>query len=109
MNAYTLEIVHILVQSCIIFFNNLLHLNLLHCCSCQKPVSHMSLLQRNSTESVIRTRFGGMVNPLCENTRTTGADDEAILNDTVKSRSLLPALVLLGLTIRGQQMARPSP
>jgi len=35
-----------------------------------------------------------MINPLCENTRSTGADDEAILNDAVKSRSLLPALVL---------------
>jgi len=35
-----------------------------------------------------------MINPLCKNTRSTGADDEAILNDTLKSRSLLPALVL---------------
>jgi len=67
------------------------------------------MLQRNGTESVIRARFGGMINPFYENSRSTGADDEAILNDTVKSRSLLPALVLLGLTIRGQQMARPSP
>jgi len=54
------------------------------------------LLQRNSTnassiESVMRARFGGMINPLCKNTRSTGADDEAILNDMVKSRSLLPA------------------
>jgi len=65
----------------------------------KKTISHVSLLQRNSTnvssiESVIRARFGRMINPLCENTRSTGADDEAILNDTVKSRSLLPALVL---------------
>jgi len=28
-------------------------------------------------------------------TRSTGADDEAILNDTLKSRILLPALVLV--------------
>jgi len=59
----------------------------------------MSLLQRNSTnvssiESVIRARFGRMINPLCENTRSTSDDNESILNGTVKIRSLLSALVL---------------
>ena len=60
-------------------------------------------MQRNITgvlsmESIMRARYGRMINPLCESTRSAGAEDEAILNDTVKS--LLPGLLALALTLQ---------
>ena len=48
----------------------------------------------------MRARFGGMFNPLCKNTRTTGANDEAILNDKEQEHA---AGFGLGLTIRRGQ------
>jgi len=45
----------------------------------------MSLLHRNKTRvsniaSVMRARFGCMINPLCEKTRSTGTDDAGTQN-----------------------------
>jgi len=45
----------------------------------------MLLLHRNKTRvssiaSVMRARFGRMINPLCEKTRLTGADDAGTQN-----------------------------
>jgi len=51
----------------------------------------------------MRVRFGRMINPICANSCPTGADDAAILNDTMKSKSLLPVLALAWQFVASKQ------